>query len=340
MEIQNPSLLSATATTQNPSDNSTKIATTEYVDAASGGGGTGAAYTAFATGGQGSATPLTTTINNITVCAADGDSVLLPAATAGSEIQVSNLGANYANVFPQSGELIDALAVNIAVSLPVGEVISFICAVNGSWQASSIDYPGSKYSIAVCGSTFAPGHITGAHWVIHENSGIGSLTSTRSAAQMFNDDPYSRVGGTFNVRIIQGGVKTMTVGAGSGVTLTGTNTILTGTFRDFSLKYVTATTMTMTEMGTSEDQTYTTVSDNYTILHNDHYIEQTVAGKTVTLIAAQDIKSKVYIIDNSSAGDITLDTFNVDTINGDLTVTIPTNNSLKVVSNGVNWRII
>ena len=55
--------------------------------------GVTASITAFATGGQASAVALTSYINQISVCATDGDSVKLPAAVAGAEVLVINDGA-------------------------------------------------------------------------------------------------------------------------------------------------------------------------------------------------------------------------------------------------------
>ena len=47
-----------------------------------------AGITAFAGGGQGSATALTTEINQISTCATGGDSVKLPAAAAGYMVAI------------------------------------------------------------------------------------------------------------------------------------------------------------------------------------------------------------------------------------------------------------
>jgi len=103
------------------------------------------AITAFATGGQGSAVQLTSQVNRITVCATDGDSVKLPTAVPGQLIEVSNIGAAYADVFPISGDLIDSLSVDIAVSLPPGESIIFTCSVALKWKSTSLPQPGASF---------------------------------------------------------------------------------------------------------------------------------------------------------------------------------------------------
>src|SRR5687767_11683626 len=65
--------------------------------------------TAFAGGGQASATALTTSVNNVTVCATAGDSVKLPAAATGLTVTVKNSGATALDIFPASSDSIDAL---------------------------------------------------------------------------------------------------------------------------------------------------------------------------------------------------------------------------------------
>lgn len=93
------------------------------------------AVTAFAGGGQGSATPLTAAISRITVCATINDSVRLPRATPGQRIAVHNLGAATANVFPSVGDAINALAVNTALAVATSKGTFFDCAVAGFWNA-------------------------------------------------------------------------------------------------------------------------------------------------------------------------------------------------------------
>ena len=201
------------------------------------------AITAFATGGQASGTLLTSENNSITVCATAGDSVRLPTSVAGMRIQVSNLGAAYANVFPISGDLIDALAANTAVSLPVGASIIFTCAVAGSWKATAVPYPAAKFTTAADVTTFAAGVLSGAAHVVHHNTqGTPGSVAFRTAAEMFADDPYARVGGAYLLTIVNAqGSGTLTVtGGASGITLTGTATIAANTSRDFVVTYTSA----------------------------------------------------------------------------------------------------
>jgi len=99
----------------------------------SGGLVTTAVVSPFAGGGQGSATQLTANDNLINTVATTGDSVkLLPALVNGSQ-QVRNYGANTVNVFPYSGDQIDALGLNVFYPLAAGSIVNFVCFVNGTY---------------------------------------------------------------------------------------------------------------------------------------------------------------------------------------------------------------
>jgi len=91
------------------------------------------AITAHAGGGQGPATQLTTMVNNITVCATTGDSVILPASSPGLQITVINNGAASCNVFPPSGSSINALAANTALACAATTVTIFFCLTSTLW---------------------------------------------------------------------------------------------------------------------------------------------------------------------------------------------------------------
>lgn len=115
---QTPAEIAALASSETP---------TEIIDSIT------ASITAFAGGGQGSATALTSTINNVTTVATAGDSVLLPEAQAGLVVIVQNNGANAADVFPFTGETINGGSANAAVSLPVGGRMEFIGTTGTNW---------------------------------------------------------------------------------------------------------------------------------------------------------------------------------------------------------------
>lgn len=92
--------------------------------------------TAFAGGGQGSATPLTGMMNRVTTVATAADSVKLPAAVAGlTVVAVNAAAANAMNVFPNTGDSINALAANTALSVAANKAIVFFCVVSGIWHS-------------------------------------------------------------------------------------------------------------------------------------------------------------------------------------------------------------
>ena len=103
--------------------------------------------TAFATGGQASATALTKDINRIATCATAGDSVKLPAATPGMMVVVLNDGAAIAAIFPSSGETIDAGAANASVLVNPTSGAIYFCTTAGAWQSISLGGSGAGETI-------------------------------------------------------------------------------------------------------------------------------------------------------------------------------------------------
>jgi hypothetical protein len=89
--------------------------------------------TAFAGGGQASATALTAEVSFVTTVATTADSVKLPTAALGKHMVVYNDGANSVNIFPISGGQIDALGTNNAYALAAGTSIEF-------WGKSATDW--------------------------------------------------------------------------------------------------------------------------------------------------------------------------------------------------------
>ena len=94
--------------------------------------------TAFAGGGQASATAIANSFNRITVCATLADSVKLPLARPGAQVLIANRGVASCNVFPQTGEAINALANNTALALAAGVIGLYTCALSGKWEAGTL----------------------------------------------------------------------------------------------------------------------------------------------------------------------------------------------------------
>lgn len=93
---------------------------------------------AHAGGGQAGAVPLVKEVVRVSTVATAGDSVRLPAATAGLQIFVQNDGLNSLDVFPEVGESIDKLDPDLAYAISVAQKNAiFVCASDGSWRTVS-----------------------------------------------------------------------------------------------------------------------------------------------------------------------------------------------------------
>lgn len=74
----------------------------------------------------------------IDTVAAGGDSVLLPAAVAGTEINVFNNGANTLDIYGRGTDTINKVATATAYLLDAGTSANFFCAKNGAWGATPV----------------------------------------------------------------------------------------------------------------------------------------------------------------------------------------------------------
>jgi hypothetical protein len=91
--------------------------------------------TAHAGGGQSGATALTADLCRVTTVGTAADSVVLPVAAPGMEIVVINAAAaNSMNVFPASGDAINALSANAAFAVAAGKTCSFFSTLAGHWH--------------------------------------------------------------------------------------------------------------------------------------------------------------------------------------------------------------
>lgn len=92
--------------------------------------------TAFAGGGQGSATLCPAVINRFTAVATAADSGKLPPSAPGMQLTVTNAHAtNSMNLFPATGDQINALGANAAYAVAAGKTAQLSCAVAGQWHA-------------------------------------------------------------------------------------------------------------------------------------------------------------------------------------------------------------
>nr|SMH63352.1 Hypothetical protein FSTVLC9_317 [Faustovirus] len=95
--------------------------------------------TAFATGGQASATLLTFPVNIVATVATAGDSVKLPVAADWEDrlIVVKNTAANSMDLFPNTGDNINALGDDTALAVAAGVSVQLVSVGSGTWQVVS-----------------------------------------------------------------------------------------------------------------------------------------------------------------------------------------------------------
>ena len=92
-------------------------------------------YTAAAGGGQSAATQLAAQICRVDTVFTRGDSVKLPPALAGLEIDVINNTAVGMQVFGSTSDTINGLASNVGIYQPPFSSDTYWCAGNGVWHA-------------------------------------------------------------------------------------------------------------------------------------------------------------------------------------------------------------
>lgn len=119
--------------------------------------GSAVAITAFAGGGQSSATALSSKFNSIDTVAADEDSVKLPTTLIGKKIYVFNNASKILSIYPFSGEYING-KLNRQINISPGEVIIFESQVALKWVVSGNSSKGINnlksisYTIGVAGT--------------------------------------------------------------------------------------------------------------------------------------------------------------------------------------------
>jgi hypothetical protein len=214
------------------------------------------AITAFATGGQGSATQLAAGIQRVAVCATAGDSVKLPVTTnnpasSATRCVVINDGNTSCNVFPATGDTINGNSANTAFAVAPGTVVEFMSTVAGAWQTDPGYTPQTvqwKQNTTSGATTAAVGDLTGASECVVNVTAVGAANyTTRTAAQMIADGNL-KVGQVYKVVIVNTNAGTTTLVGGSSVTITGTATIAQNISRAYQVTVATSSTITFQEM--------------------------------------------------------------------------------------------
>jgi len=92
-------------------------------------------------------------------------------------------------------------------------------------------------------------------------------------------------------------------------------------------------------LGSPQPQKITSISNNYTIQTTDRIIETGIAGILITCPSASGIAGFEYIVNNYSAGSVTVSGILGQTIDDELTQIVPTASAMAFYSNGVGYRI-
>jgi len=116
--------------------------------------------------------PITTYFYEIATCANAGDAVTLPTAAAGKVVVIANNGANDADVFPATGDNIDAAGTNTAYSLTSGTNVMFISQDATDWDTIS---GGSGSGNSTTEGLYEHAHTISANYSI--TSGNNALTA-------------------------------------------------------------------------------------------------------------------------------------------------------------------
>ena len=119
-------------------------------------------------------------------------------------------------------------------------------------------------------------------------------------------------------------------------------TTINNSLNDFTVTFNASTTGTIiASVGSPQPQAVTVVNAaTYTVLQNDRIITVTAAGATITLLTAVGNTGREFNIDNASAGAVIVKTTSSQTIEGQLTQTLPPDSAMSVYSTGAVWRII
>lgn len=89
----------------------------------------------------------------------------------------------------------------------------------------------------------------------------------------------------------------------------------------------------------SVSSSYATKTTTYTLTNADDIIDCTSGTFTVNTHASSGATKKDYAIINSGTGVITVDGNSTETINGETTITLYNNESIKISPDGTNWKI-
>lgn len=218
--------------------------------------------TAFAGGGQGSATQIVNGTARFTTVATAGDSAKLMTAAPGLAITVINNGAQIMNLFPATGEQINNLGANIAFAIPSGAAADFYCTLAGTWHSIMSSTAAQQAYVAVStntGFTLTGAQIAGGTTYVfldltgslggNANVQLPTVAALVTAMTVAGVNPAAGM----SIELVvceRSAANTWTITTNTGWTLTGTMTLgASGVTRKFILTLTSLTAATLTSLG-------------------------------------------------------------------------------------------
>ena len=181
------------------------------------------AITAHSGGTQAAAVNLTSMINRVSVVAAQGDSVALPASAIGLEITVINRGANPCQVYGNNtaADTINGIATGTGISQGINTAAVYICNVAGNWEVPINSLVSSTpQALSVNGAI--PAHV--GHTYVITKAGV--LAETLAAPTATTDDGIE-------ITVTSSTANAHTITA-TGLLATGTASVNVATFAAFA----------------------------------------------------------------------------------------------------------
>jgi hypothetical protein len=116
--------------------------------------------------------------------------------------------------------------------------------------------------------------------------------------------------------------------------------IVHNTLNDFTVTFTASTSGSIiASVGGPQPQSVITITTDYSVLVSDRIIIATVSGIIITLPTVSGNVGREFIIDNASSNTITVKGTGVETIEGELIQTIPSNSAMNIFARATEWRI-
>jgi hypothetical protein len=122
--------------------------------------------------------------------------------------------------------------------MPTGLYLQGVGLIDPALALAQTNAARSSYAAGVTAGVIPAGTITGGDNVVLITAATTPGTqTTRSAPLLYADDPTAYPGRAYRLRICNSGANTFTLAGGTGVTISGTATVATNTWRDFHVVY-------------------------------------------------------------------------------------------------------